>query len=102
MNQRQFYKSGPWKRARAAYIAYRKSIDGGMCEVCGERPGYIVHHKIWLDDEKCNDPDIALNPENFRYECQTCHNREIDPERCTAGGRIRYGPDGEIINIGTY
>lgn len=101
MNQKQFYKSTPWKRARQAYIDKRTSIDGGICEVCGVEPGLIVHHVIWLDDVNCNDPEISLNENNFRYECQTCHNKEIDPRR-EVQGRCRYGPNGEIIRASDW
>ena len=101
MKQKEFYLSRPWRRARLGYIKHRKAIDGGICEVCGQEPGYIVHHKIWLDDINCNDPEISLNPANFRYECQTCHNKEIDPRRETPG-RCRYGPDGEILRNTNY
>ena len=96
MNQKQFYKTRAWKRARDAYIGRRLAIDGGLCEVCHVEPGLIVHHKTWLDDINCNDPEISLNPDNFRYECQTCHNREVDPRKIVPG-RCLYGPDGEII-----
>ena len=68
MNQKEFYKTRPWRRARQAYIDTRLAVDGGLCEVCGEEPGRIVHHKIWLDDNNCNDPEISLNPANFLYE----------------------------------
>ena len=101
MNQKQFYKSTPWKRARRAYIDKRTSIDGGICEVCGVEPGLIVHHVIWLDDVNCNDPEISLNESNFKYECQTCHNKEIDPRR-ESQGRCRYGPNGEIIRASDW
>lgn len=96
MTQKEFYKSQAWRRARLAYIRHRHAIDGGVCEVCREEPGLIVHHTIWLDDDNCNDPDISLNPERFKYECQTCHNKETDPRKGTPG-RVRYGADGEII-----
>ena len=101
LNQKQFYKSGAWKRARRDFIDFRLSIDGGLCQVCGQEPGLIVHHKIWLDDINCNDPDISLNPENFLYECQTCHNKEKDPRKATPG-RCLYGPNGEIIRDSQY
>lgn len=71
-----FYNSKLWKKARAAYIAQRKAIDGGMCESCHQQPGYIVHHKVELTPENINDPDIALNLENFKYDCHVCHNKE--------------------------
>lgn len=101
MRQEEFYKTPAWRKARAAYIAQRKAVDGGLCEVCGDEPGRIVHHKIWLDDDNCNDPEISLNPSNFMYECQVCHNKEVDPRRKTPG-RCRYGPNGEIIRATDY
>ena len=76
MTQREFYKTQAWRRARDAYINRRIAIDGGLCEVCGQCLGKIVHHKIWLDDRNCNDPTISLADSNFRYECQDCHNKE--------------------------
>ena len=102
LTQKQFYRTGAWKRARADYIARRKAIDGGTCEACGIEPGTIVHHfRIWLDDDNCNDPNISLNPANFKLECQTCHNKELDPRK-PARGRVKYGPDGEIIRNTDY
>lgn len=96
MTQRQFYKTQAWRRARDAYIKQRVRIDGGICEVCHRELGKVVHHKIWLNDTNCNDPDVSLNPGNFRYECQTCHNQEKNPE-VSGNQRYRFGPDGEII-----
>ncbi len=102
LTQKQFYKTGPWKRARADYIARRKAIDGGVCEACGIDPGTIVpHYRIWLDDTNCNDPEVTLTPDTFKLECQTCHNREVDPRK-PIPGRVRYGPDGEIIRNTDY
>lgn len=101
MLQREFYKTQAWRRARYAYIQGRHSVDGGLCEVCGEEPGRIVHHKIWLNDDNCNDPEISLNPSNFAYLCQTCHNKETDPRKATPG-RCRYDADGNIIRATDY
>ena len=102
MTQKEFYRSRAWRRARADYISFRKSIDGGVCEVCQIELGKIVHHfRVWLDDINCNDPEISLNSANFRYECQTCHNQERDPRKAVAG-RCRYGADGEIIRNTMY
>lgn len=101
VTQEEFYKSGPWKRARRAFIDSRLAIDGGLCQVCGEELGKIVHHTIWLDDENCNDPSISLNLELLKYECQTCHNREVDPRKASKG-RCLYGPNGEIIRNTDY
>lgn len=96
MNQKQFYKTKAWRLARKAYIEKRKNIDGGICEKCGQELGKIVHHKIWLNDENCNDIDISLNPDNFCYECQDCHNKEKNPNTVSFG-RCTYSINGEII-----
>lgn len=95
MTQKQFYKSQAWRRARAAYISQRRAIDGGLCEVCGMSPGLIVHHVIWLNDVTCNNEAIALNSNNFRLECQTCHNKERDP-RIQPPGRAVFNESGEV------
>ena len=101
MTQKQFYKSGVWKNARKSFIDSRMAMDGGICQICGIEPGVIVHHKIWLDDVNCNDPEISLNPDNFLYECQPCHNKERDPRRATPG-RCIYGSNGEIVRNTKY
>ncbi len=71
-----FYKSNAWRRCRGAYIAERIAIDGGVCEVCREQPGYIVHHIKPLTPKNINNPDIALSFSNLRYDCKECHDRE--------------------------
>ena len=58
---KSFYKSAKWLKCRAAYIKYRVMIDGGYCEVCHERLGYIT---------------ITLSFDNLRYDCKDCHDRE--------------------------
>ena len=100
-----------WRRCRQDYIDKRLRIDGGLCEVCRQRPGKVVHHIEWLDDVKCNDPEIAINPKNLRYECQDCHNaeevprekkiREL-PRKEATFGRVIYAKDGSIIPRGDY
>lgn len=71
----KFYNSKKWRACRGAYIAERLLIDGGLCEVCHERTGYIVHHKIALDSSNIADPDIALNKRNLMYVCKECHDQ---------------------------
>ena len=71
---RPFLHSKPWQRCRAGYIAHRIEIDGGVCEVCHEEPGYIVHHKIRLTPENINDPAVSLSWEHLSYECKACHD----------------------------
>lgn len=101
LTQKQFYKTRAWRLARQAFIDERKAIDGGVCQVCGIEPGTIVHHTVWLDDVNCNDPEISLNQKLFKLECQTCHNKEVDPRKVKSN-RFFYGPNGEIIRNSEY
>lgn len=71
-----FYHSKQWKSCRESYISKRVMIDGGMCEKCHKRLGYIVHHKISITPANINDPDITLNHCNLEYECKQCHDEE--------------------------
>ena len=68
-----FYHSKPWKKCRASFISKRKAIDGGLCQDCHKRPGFIVHHKIELTPDNINNPDISLNHSNLKYVCKLCH-----------------------------
>ena len=71
-----FYHSKEWKHCRDAYLSY----CGGLCERCKAKgiitPAYVVHHKIYLDGENINNPDISLNFSNLEALCFTCHNQE--------------------------
>ena len=73
---KQFYHSKSWIKCRAAFIAERINTDGGMCEHCKERLGYIVDHKEELTASNIDDPDISLNQNNFQYLCLDCHNKK--------------------------
>lgn len=77
---KSFYKSAAWRKCRTAYIKQRIMIDGGMCETCGTRPGKIVHHKVWITPDNINNPDVTLNLDNLKYDCQECHNKETENE----------------------
>lgn len=96
---RAFYNGKAWKKCRAAYISHRRSLDGGMCETCHERPGYIVHHKQELTPENINDPDIALGFENLKYDCLECHNKEHGKNKDEIPGLVRYTftSEGEMV-----
>lgn len=72
---RKFYNSDRWKKARAKFISDRINKDGGLCEICRESPGFIVHHKKVLTAANINDPDITLNPKNLSFVCKDCHDR---------------------------
>ena len=73
---KKFYGSEAWSGARAAYISSRISVDGGMCERCHQRLGYIVHHKVYLTPANINDPEVSLNHANLEYLCHECHDDE--------------------------
>lgn len=88
-----FYHSKAWQRCRASFIAERITIDGGMCEHCKERPGYIVDHKKELTPENINDLEVTLNEENFQYLCLTCHNKKT----FSKNDYILFDEDGQPI-----
>ena len=69
------YKRKQWKRCRAAYIAFRVSVDGGLCEECHDALGYIVHHKEPLTASNINDSDICYGHRNLEYVCKQCHDK---------------------------
>jgi 5-methylcytosine-specific restriction protein A len=73
---KSFYNSRQWKRCRASFIAYRTTIDGGLCQMCHENLGYIVDHKEELTPNNINDPEITMNHGNFQYLCLVCHNKK--------------------------
>ena len=91
----RFYKSKQWLKCRAAYIAERMRIDGGMCETCHEVPGYIVHHKVRLTADNINNPDITFNHELLKYDCLICHNKEEASNK--DNDRYYFDDDGQII-----
>lgn len=87
---KSFYASRAWQKCRAAYISRRRSIDGGLCESCREKPGYIVHHKTELTPDNINDPDIALGFGNLKYDCLECHNQEHGRGDDAVPGLVKY------------
>lgn len=97
---RKFYKSKAWQACRAAYIAQRVQEDGGLCQCCGEEPGYIVHHVVHLTPANINDPAVALNPANLAYECKACH--DLHEGHGVGKGKnplARFGPDGQPVDL---
>lgn len=94
----RFYNSARWHACRKAYIAKRMMIDGGLCEKCGERAGYIVHHKVMLTEKNISNPNIALNHNLLMYVCKVCHDKfeghgveKSKPLMC------RFGEDGHPL-----
>lgn len=93
----KFYKGKEWRKCRASYIAKRRAIDGGLCETCREKLGYIVHHRIELTPENINNPDIALGHDNLKYDCHVCHNKEGAKDEGLGLVEYDFDPDGELI-----
>lgn len=69
-----FYRSAAWKKCRQSYIDKRILIDGGLCEECHERAGYIVHHRTMLTPANIRDPEVSLNHANLEFVCKKCHD----------------------------
>ena len=90
-----FYKSGAWKKTRAAYI---REV-GGLCERCYKRglivPAEQVHHKIKLTPENLSNPEIALNWDNLEALCMDCHQAEHKQKRW------RTDPEGHVQLLDT-
>lgn len=72
---KKFYNSKQWKNCKATFIAYRISVDGGLCQECHDAPGYIVHHEIKLNEDNINNPKISLNHDYLKYVCKSCHDK---------------------------
>ena len=70
-----FYASARWKKCRAGYIKFRRTLDGGLCEECKDKPGYIVHHKLPLTQDNIAEPDVSLAYSNLEYVCKDCHDQ---------------------------
>ena len=92
---KKFYNSKAWRKCRAAFIAKRRAIDGGMCQRCSRDVGYIVHHVKWITPDNINDPAITLNHENLEYVCQTCHSRIEEKDR-----GYKFDEHGRVIPAG--
>ena len=71
-----FYKTIQWKECRNAYMKAQR----GLCEECLKMglitPAEIVHHKVHLNPQNMNDPDITLNWDNLEAVCRL-HHAEI-------------------------
>lgn len=93
---KSFYNSAEWKKCRRSYIAYRRGVDGGMCESCHEKPGYIVHHKEELQPWNINDPDITLGFDNLKYDCHICHNKENCKDEVEGLAEYVFLENGEV------
>lgn len=92
---KSFYKSDKWLQCKKSFIAERRAIDGGLCQRCRKRYGYIVHHRQHITPENITDPMVTLSHTNLEYLCQECHNKEHFSD---AGLRYMIGEDGQPIS----
>lgn len=68
-----FYHSRQWKDTRKGFVAYRVSLDGGLCEICKDKLGKIAHHKVHLTPKNIRNSDVALGFNNLQFVCHECH-----------------------------
>lgn len=91
---KKFYKSRTWQKCRNSYF---NSVFG-LCERCGN-PGKIVHHKIYINSENVNDPDVTLNHYNLELLCQECHNREHFEKYSPIREGLTFDEKGNLIQM---
>lgn len=94
---KKFYDSKAWKDCRKSFIAYRITIDGGMCQHCKDKLGYIVDHIIELTPENINNPNITLNHNNFQYLCLECHNKKTFGSDVVREG-LMFTAEGDLVH----
>lgn len=94
---RAFYNSKRWLDCRKAYIGKRMLIDGGLCERCHGDSGYILHHKIVLNESNVGDPSISLNHDNLEFVCKNCHEREHFELNHNTFAPAQFDENGQII-----
>lgn len=100
----RFYNSKKWRTTSKAYAESK----GYICEQCRNKyaksdivPFYKqfhVHHKIELTRENIDNPEIALNWDNFMLLCQHCHNIITKEAPVTAPG-LEFDETGMIRKI---
>lgn len=97
---KSFYDSKEWKDCRNAYIGERILVDGGRCELCHRDHGYIIHHKVELNEDNISDPSVALGYDNLMYVCQNCHNNihsSKNNDKNFARKPARFDSSGQIV-----
>lgn len=98
---KKFYNSSLWKRCRTAFISYRISVDGGMCQHCGKELGFIVDHMKEITPENINDPEITLSHHNLQYLCLECHNTKTFEKDKAVDKGYRFDETGRLVPVGT-
>lgn len=95
---KKFYKSKAWQQCRKAFIADRITIDGGMCQACKEKLGYICDHIEEINPNNINDIDITLNHKNLQYLCLECHNKKtFGVNNGVIRDGLKFDENGDIV-----
>lgn len=94
---KHFYKSTAWKKCRASFIKKRRGIDGGLCEHCKSREGYIVDHIKEITPDNINNIDVILNHSNLQYLCLECHNTKTFLKNKSIDDDLFFDENGNIF-----
>jgi 5-methylcytosine-specific restriction endonuclease McrA len=94
---KSFYNSKAWKRARTAYIA----MKFGICERCGKPNAKQVHHKVWLNENNINNPEVSLNFDNFELVCDICHQHEHNERYSAVADGLMFDNKGQLVKRNT-
>ena len=95
---KKFYKSKAWQRCRASFIARRRYKDGGICQHCKDKPGYIVDHIEEISISNIHDPEITLSHDNLQFVCLSCHNtKHFGNGKGVIREGLSFDKDGNII-----
>lgn len=72
---KNFYNSATWVSCSKSYL----SCVNGLCEICLAEgrltPARLVHHKVHMNAETVQVPELAYGFDNLQALCQDCHNR---------------------------
>ena len=94
-----FYNSKRWKNTRNAYM---KSVSN-LCEKCRAAglivPAEIVHHKVHIEPDTINDPNVSLSWDNLEALCRNCHaaQHETEYNKNKTPKRYRIDENGNVI-----
>lgn len=97
----KFYNSTRWRKL-SKMVAEKHFY---ICDICGKPcKRYIVHHKIKLNADNINNPDISLNENNLQLLCLECHTKLHEAQgdihkRKDAGRTIFFDADGNIAQV---
>lgn len=96
---KRFYKSTVWKKCRKSFIGSRISVDGGLCQHCRLKAGYIVDHVIEITPANIKDTNTTLNHNNLQYLCLDCHNTKTFKRNYATRENLSFDIDGNLHEI---